>query len=538
MRSPRRALIEQIRNAGDRTKRYSDMAARIRVWRRGEDDRAHAAELLPRVYGGRFDTWSRSYAGVPSQVVELKVHPGQLELLLFEERGVSRLLQIGAAGGGKTTTIALKAILLGIEQPARTGGVVAPTEKRRRIIWRKFLELIPPGWIEAIRPGDAEIRLRNGTLLQFVAAKKSSAQIGTPLQGYDWHFAVEDEHQNMEDDACEEVELRGRGAGLDFCVFSSATNQLIPQFQARLERYRADKALVRVITASGYDNVFVSTGYWDRFKTRLSKEHFDRLILGLDSPRDGAIYPRFDTGANVRPVPQVGKDLTASLVAAKWQRPIDPQLRLPIACRFVVGQDWGMRVQASVVLQAFADPREETERIWYVVGELITEDGSTPDRHADALKHYMLQRFGATAREYVVVGDPHVQKRPNVGADKTDYDVFKKAGLEVHKAAVGIVIHVRHRFGMVNALLEDASGRRRLFLAADEHGHPIARAVAQSFRMYRWGAGGEPEQHDKGPLDPSHATDALGYALFPFERIRGQDRVVPLRPNQNQGLPT
>lgn len=525
MPSIRKAVYEEIRNLGSRG--IVDIGARVQVYRRGDNDKAQPAEFLgnehgPYVWGGKYDGWARQYVGPPDRVVTLSCHPGQVGLITFHDPTgkVMRVLSIGAAGGGKTKGIILKAILEGIKDANRIVGVVAPTGERRKIAWKKFLEVVKPlGWVARVYPVEHEIRLINGTLYQFRAAKKASDAVGTPIQGYDWDVAVEDEQQNISDEALTEVDLRGRRAGTQYRVYSSATNQLIPEFQARLEEYKK-RDFAKVIGFSGYDNVWIETSYWDRFKGRMSKTQFDRLIKGESPPVEGRIYPCFDD-ENIKPRPVHRKDITEKVTFDIYDHPF----------RYIVGQDFGARVNASAVFKCYSGDGLN-DRMWWAVGEYQTVDSAGITAHVPRLIAWMAETFNAKVGEFIVIGDPHFGKRSNEGVDESDYDVLRNSGIRAEPASWK-QIPKRHRFGMVNTLLQDAEGKRRLFVERDEYGQPVCPKMVNSFRFYRWSSGrsGEPEQFNKDDRDPSHYTDVC-YALYPWEEFRGSETLTQLTPSE------
>ena len=201
MRSPRAVTYERIKALANERDRFVDVAFRFRVYRRGADGKAAPAELLPRLYGGRFDRWLRGFAETPPEhVVEFPIHPGQIELLTAE--GPRRSLALGAAGGGKSQAIALKAIELAVSRPCSTIGVVVAVAPRKKDMLRYFTELLDPlGWIENISASKSEITLVTRTLIQIVAARAADKATGTPFQGLNWDAAVEDEQQNIGDKA-------------------------------------------------------------------------------------------------------------------------------------------------------------------------------------------------------------------------------------------------------------------------------------------------------------------------------------------------
>ena len=521
------SLKKKLREEARRLASYEvvDIAARVQVYRRGPDDKPYPAEFLgdahgTYVWGGRYSSEAKGYIGPPGSVVTLTCHPGQVRLLTYQDSTGTkkRVLCLGAAGGGKTKGIAIKGLLEGIKTANRIVGMVAPTGERRLILWKKFLEIVEPlGWVEKIWPVEKDIRLKNGTIFQFRAAKKASDATGVPVQGYDWDVAVEDEQQNITDEALTEVDLRGRRAGTAYRVYSSATNQLIIEFQNRLQTYkRAEWA--EVINFSGYDNSWVETAYWDSFKARMSAKQFNRLIKGESPPIDGLIYPSFDEDRNVKPRPFTRTVITRAITLDKYGSQYS----------YIVGQDFGQRVNTSTVFKVWAGDGPD-DRLWFAVGEIQTVDKQGITAHIPRLVEYMRETFGARAHEFIVIGDPHFGKthtaNPNENADISDYEMMRNAGIRTEPAHWQ-QITLKHRFGMVNTMLQDATGVIRLYVEADEHGQPKCPLMVSSFKFYKWNeTTGKPEQFNKDARDPSHATDTL-YCLFPWEHFRGNEAAL------------
>lgn len=520
-RSPRKAIYEQIRRLAHLDTRTIDVAARLRVWKRNPDDPDGApvpGELLPRVYGGKYDLFRRRYVGTPDRIEEIACHPGQVDFLTRDDPEVYRLLAKGSPGGGKSMVAVVRGLLADLDAPNGVSGAVAPTRERTKILWRKTLDVAGPrGWIHGEpSAGALEVTLMNQHLIQFRAAKRAGASIGSPIQGYDWMHAIEDEQQNIDDETLMEVDLRGRVAGKRFRVWSTATNAMIPAFQRRLQEWSASKNR-RVISFRGIDNVFTPLSHWLSLRDRMSSEDYSRLIEGEDFEWKGAIYPRFHPRHSLRQRPLVGaRDITGQVVAQAGFS----GLRLPPggSKRYIVGQDWGSRVMSSHVLQCYYQPGTG-DRLWWVVGEIVTEDSAGSDVHARKIVRW-LEDHGASAADAIVLGDPHLQTSKADAADRSDYTSFRRAGLDTFKAS-SRQIPKRHRFAMVNALLQDANGNRRLFVDVDDSGRSVAPRAVESFRAYCYGPNGEPQQFNKDGRDLSHFTDDIGYSLWPWERFRG-----------------
>lgn len=516
MRSPRRSYIERARALSSES--LVDVGVQVRVYRRGPDDKPQPAELLcgpdgqPLVWGGRYDRRQRRYIGPPGKVRRWKAHPGQIKLIAFDEPNVGRVLCLGAPGGGKSESVALWAALQAIARENGIGGVVAPTEARLAILWRKIAALLDPGgWLLPGGASDWEMHLVQGTILQFRSGRAGDKRTGSQIPGLDWDFAAEDEQQAILDGSLLEVDLRGRRAGTRFRVASSATNDAHPDFQSRLDEYRRNPRK-RILTFSGFDNAFIETAWWENLRGSMSPENYRRMILGEILPPESRVYPRYETEVHVQSLAFAGADVTEAVTKARFGRPY----------RWIIGQDFGRLAMASVVLKCFADPRDPEARIWWVMDEVNSFDDTTADAHALAITRARGGRY--RAQDCIVIADPHIETK---NVHRSDYDLMRNRGFRVERAVVSEVLRKRAGESMINSLLRDANGVVRVYLAADATGAPYAAKTAQALRCGTFDDRGESENERKDRHDLSHWTAALRYGLYPFERLRA----LPGRPD-------
>lgn len=514
MRSPRQLLREEIRSRGTAATAQYEMAAQLRVWRRGPSGKAEPAELLPRVYGGCYSTTLKDYTGeAPKKILEIPCHPGQVPFLT-EEGHEMRVLALGAPGGGKSFAAIRKAVLCCLELPNKTIGIIAPVAGAKHRLWEQFREVVEPvGWLKDYDKKNEIAYLWNGAVVPFLAAKEASASLGVPFKDINLDVAIEDEHHYMTTKACRVVNTRGRRAGKGYRIYSTASDFLIPEFQLRLQEwYLSNPGKARVVPFKGADNVFTDPEYWEWLKSFYSEEDYRREFEADHSSQSGRVYHAFDPSKNVRKVLDLGADITASLCYERFGKPY----------QYIVGYDPGSAQNSCHALKAFRDPgpfylpaREgEARALWFVVKEFVSRDTTTRE-HAEQFAG----RVPWGRDEMVWLIDPHVEGKET---DKSDRRQIMSAGMDALWASPKRIPQ-KHRFQMVNALFCDATGHRRLFFAADAHGKTVCPLGVQSAQLYRHEDVGK-----KGRGDLSHHTDDLGYALFPFEKIRGLDQIRAL----------
>jgi len=516
MRSPRAVYIETIRSLCTDKDRFVDIGARVRVYKRGPDGSAVPDYWLPWTYGGRFDRLTGRYVGPPESWSEIKIHPGQLGLIeSLHDPQARHITALGSQGGGKTEGIVAAAQILCIWKPNRIVGGVAPTQKRLRVLRKKFINQVGPrGWIKEVRAAEDEVELWNGTIVQWVSMKKQSAMTGSPAAGKDWHDAFGDETQNMTNDDLQEIDARGR-INPGFRFIGSATNDPITEFQVRL-RDSASNPEHRIYRFTGPDNVFLKAEHWEWLRRNWPPDDYRRKILCEDVPLEGRSFPTFSIQQNIRalpPRPQIGSlDITAEITAARYRHPY----------QLIAATDFGSLTTVTIFLRAFRGG------LWWAVGELTTENQTTQVHGQKLIEHPLIQ--GDVSR-FIVIGDPHEYQE----VDRSDYTMLKRMGINAVRAAASqggvgnTKIDPKHRRSMLNSLLLDANGERHLFI---EPG--ACPRLVNSLNMSMLGLNGKPERairRDRAHLgdDLTDHPDALMFGLYPFERIRG---VLPVKEEQ------
>ena len=527
MRSPRRQYIERIERGAEESARYVDMRAVVRVvsrvqWSGGAFSVAES-RLWPVGFGGVWDRWSGDYlepGRVPDEITtaphEFLIHPGQARLFdTMDDPDAQVTLSVAAPGSGKTEGGVVFAACLALWKAGKPAGMVAPTRPRRAVLWKKFRKAVPNSWIQDVRTGTGEIELVNGSVLQFVSTKRQSEKTGSPIAGLDWAWALGDEFQDIDDDSADEINARGRIAA-DFRVTYTATNEARGYLQRRIQEFEGHEKR-RVLRVAANENVFVPPEHWERIRQQTDPETFRRRYLAEDVPITGRVYPAFSARESLRPVPlpsQVGRpsNVTGELTASN--------IRIREHYDYIVGVDFGVRTSASVVMQCHrAANAGRGDYQWWVLDEVVTEN-QTNDWHAAKLLEWFAAR-GMDQTSFVAIKG---NDNNSLDKDKSNNVLFARRGINIIAAAPGRRLYVHHRYSMVNACLHSADGKRRLFLDCDEHRRVRAKRTFDSFQQLMLNASDKAETYGKGTKggeDLTHYTDAVGYALFPFEKFRG-----------------
>ncbi len=518
-RSDVQILIEKAERLAAVDGRFVDMAARLQVVHRNPDGSGQPikGKLMPEIYGGRYDRILGRYVGRPEHVHIFTATEQQVEALHKALRGQhTETVLLGAPGSGKTYFLLLWAVLKSLMRPETTGGLCAPTNDRRLILWNDGVQLLSPlGWLDkdGVKATAKEIHLKNGVVWQVLATKAPSKEMGSPLQGRSWSWAGKDEMQSIAEDSHREIATRGRRAGTSYKIVGTATNQIyLASWRLYLERAKASPkhAIHRM---AGKANVYVDEQYWEDLRHQMPENLYNALILGQDVTPERLVYNSFSIQDNVRQIPKDWKDITQKVTQEIYGQPY----------RYVVGQDFGVLWNASIVLKCLQDPKPQDGdpgkgRTWWAVDEVHTKM-STGEHHAhELLKSRLLSTVNKS--DFIVVADPH---HNSTDVDKSDYAMFVNAGITIRQARLG-KISVTHRLNMMNTLFRDASGRRRLFIAADAHNRELCPMLTKALLTQEYTETGR-HMGKKDLSDMSHWPDAVGYGVYPWEKIRAKASV-------------
>lgn len=415
------------------------------------------------------------------------------------------------------------------------GGATAPTHERLQTLVKAICERIPTDTARDRREGawatyfadQRELRWVTGHLQQFRSTKKASAATGSPVQGFTWAFSLDDELQDtVENGADPDIEARLRGVQTSRRL-GTATAKDSPRWRSfrdeklatpdwKIERIRFD------------ENPFVWPEHWERMKRNVSAREWQRRGLALDVGPERMVYTAWDREQNLRPVPQIGaEDVTAEVL-----RPWGQNLSL------LIGHDPGKLCDVSLMLKAYR-LRGQARHAWWVVDELTTEQ-TTTEQHVVTLLKRLRERWScneldwrgnlsADGRRAFVRADPYSNSgNDSTSPDKSVYTVFRKHGLSILPAAMTAsastvkVARIPKEAGisMVNGLLCNAAGERRLFVSCDDRRQPLAPKLVEALEMSERDGDGNAEAQRKDTFDLSHWCASLRYGLWVLEKPR------------------
>jgi hypothetical protein len=173
---------------------------------------------------------------------------------------------------------------------------------------------------------------------------------------------------------------------------------------------------------------------------------------------------------------------------------------------------------------------------WVVLGELNTER-STTEAHITKLLESVRERWQlnlldrrgrvtSEVNQILVHADP--AGNTDTRTDKSVYTQFANAQIRCRPAAWNSD-HTGHGrvpreagVELVNTLLCNAAGERRLFVARNADGSPAAPMLVKALEQSERDEAGRAENSRKGKGDVTHWPAALRYALWAIERPRLQ----------------
>lgn len=483
-------------------------------------------------FGGMFDTVTKSWSGPSLAPVVWHVSVEQERIVLHDDAMPPGVWMQGSMGAGKTTAgaiwLTLRVIKHATHKLAGGGGVTAPTDKRMEYLRVALFGakdrdgerkggMWPSSWF-SWREGEQVCTTATGIQIEFRSSHIQSAAAGSPFQGQNWAFVLNDELQDyFELDG--DIIMRGRAGWNDrYERFVTATPKDDPGYRTFQESIKNNEQDWFTQIVLGPNSPFIGDDHWERAKRGMSAREFARKVLAQDLPSELRTYHAFDRNHNLRPVPRVGAvDVT--------QRELQPWGRF----RKLVAFDPGQTVHASALLSAHAalkaSPADAPD--WFVTDEVIDQH-ATVETHILRLTRTLRDKYGLSPQDVLVRADPAGDtESDDQHPDLTVYKQFQRAGYAIlaadYRNGKRRVVPRNARIDMMNTLLCDATGKRRLYLACDDQRQCLVPTTLKAFEVQERDSDGKAERGKKGKGDFTHYTVNLGYGLWAIEKPRLDD---------------
>lgn len=512
--------------------RYVDFGVLFRIVRADPDgdellpDKPRLRVIEEHVRGGIVDTKASPpvFVGPTRSPVVFHLSEKQWELVQHDDAKPLRALVYGSMGAGKTTLLVAWITLRVIEFTGvrnAVGGVTAPTNPRMM----QIKEMIggqswqgggfwPRAWFHW-KQVDQRLYCANGVAVDFRSTHRTSKAEGSPIQGNNWMFHAGDELQDsLEADS--DIEARGRAApGGRYKRINTVTAKDHPDWRDFRARCAASP-MWAIHMMLGTSSPFVHPDYWSQLRMTMTQRDFDRKVLCQDVASEDRIYTSWAREHNLRHYPMIGaRDVTESVCRV---------FGTSAQYGYLIGNDVGERTDVTIFLKAFVSPGRKVHD-WWVMGELTSKNATT-EEHALRVMAWLNERNCNMVDANGKFSGPRAIALTDPQTDRNVIAMWRKLGLEIRPAAYKpgtrdpMRIPKEARIDVVNTLLCDASGNRRLFVHADDKAQPSASRLVQAFEMAERDASGRAEHERKDDRDLSHWPSALGYALFALERPR------------------
>ncbi len=408
---------------------------------------------------------------LPARWYELRRHPVQKRL--WKEN--KRFAVVAAGRRSGKTELSKRRLVLSLadkkEWPDPRYFAAAPTrDQAKRIFWKDLKKLTPTSWIKRIYETDLCIVTKTGAELWVTGLDKPQRIEGTP-----WDGGVLDEYANMKPSVWGENIRPALSDRLGWCWFIGVPEGL-----------NHFKSLADYAT-SGEDPEW---GYYSWYSADiLPSREIEAAKRALDERTFRQEYEASFEGA-------AGRVYYAYKAERHERKNVELDKTKPIflCCDFNVDPCVWVLVQRE-------------GRIVRAIDEIIKRNTNTVEMAKEFLSRYKGHRPGV-----IVYGDAAGSARTTTGS--SDYAILSELGIGNHKLKRSNPA-VKDRVNAVNAMLENSSGEVRLVHS------PRCKELKRDFEGVTWrGSTGE---INKGDLERTHATDALGYFIqyeFPIRATR------------------
>lgn len=445
--------------------RYVDLRIDLREW---GDSNTTILQV-----GGRWDREDREWVDDGKERTIIRVHPGQYEAAYFfaewlpyyvagvpvgerpgRLRDVSVMFGVGGRGGGKSTWGVIGALCMAVAVRDRIVWLISPTEDRTTELQRAFEDRADPDWYEWLR-SDLTYYLANGSRLKCLSGYDPE----TLKQGR-VDFWVLNEAQMFAKRAYMMVRPRlADTSGLGFIAANppeSEAGQWVLEFDELLlanelpgmRRFEFDYTRAPTVDRRALETM----------RAELSADDYAREIEGKMIPVGDFVFSDWSAvGAhgNVRPLPQLGTEITARECQRVFGRPFAR----------VVSFDFQLTpYMAATSMRIWEDPEDPLEALsWWC--QSFTVVGLEEDL-CDALEGAGFQP-DETAAVCDASGDWQDAERTK---GRSSFDRLRKRGWRnLYKPVSGSEKNpeIVERVKCAKARIRSGEGKRRAFSTPD-----------------------------------------------------------------------
>lgn len=553
-----RRQLEEIERRSDAT--YVDMGVELRVVVRDEID---GAPMVPgnsepvRVIathraGGIVKVYTDTQGNRTARIVAPSKNPviwyaseAQADLILHDG-DVPWVLVNGSEGSGKTSLLCLWVFWRSLAHIGheREIGITAPTFARLAHVKREIKRWWRPSWYR-FSERNQKYTFTAGPSVQLVSATQRSEEAGSPIQGANWVAAAADEFQDhFSRDA--DIIARGRSAPRGWYPrLNTSTFKDSPDwrtFRAQCETNSVDWHTALLL---GLESPFIPPSHWERFKRGVTLREYQPRVLAMDVGPERQLYYAWRRSivandntkqpGNLRTLPLGAVDVTARELSGSGVR----------NASLLLGHDPGRRQHVTEILKAYEFPEQRVapdgRRLpplvrWFVVDEITTPECTIETHVTRVLERVRSKwrcqlndpytgRLSPNSPVALVRIDPHTPTGDE-HPDRVVYAQWRNAGFHTMAAAYHpqtqrpTPIKVEARVDLLNTLLCNTDGERRLFVLILESGEPAAPKLVAAFETMERDERGAAEWEAKDENDLSHWPASVAFCTWAIEKPR------------------
>lgn len=519
-RITRQAELAEAEKVLDGQRRYVDLAVRLRIL----DEDGAPGPHLPRVLGGRWDTWElRWVTPQPAdlEVVEWTIQVQQLALLELPDDVLFVALFSGRQAG-KTYAAVLDLVLDVIRSPGRDFAIISLDFKASRDPEKTFSALLSPTW--GVKPvkTDRAYLFPHGARVVFRSEEAIESVRGPSLKRILMDEAAYMAHESF----VTAVGCGGASAGFRLALATTPKRDqrwirdIDSKWGSNKDGTPKDPEC-RIIRFDSERNPRRNKKLLAKLKQQLPPDLYDQEFRGLLVPPQHAVYYLFKRETHE-------KDLRLEIPRWTDYTREFTQREFKVACDRVAGWDFGIEaVVVGKIYRRRQDVTDEFGRIhsgWVealqVVGEVVS-DRTTTEQHALDVKKI----YGTSIAIFCDAMGAH-ENADGKGASSPKIRLLDQAGFAYVRPVGSVNPRVENRIVGVNRLLKNAEQQTRLWILPG-----AAPNLLEALENQERGPDGKPLKNTRGrakggtedgKVGYEHPVDALGYLVwmcFPIEGV-------------------